>query len=203
MSSEGTWETVKIDSDYEICTTYPYQIRRKSDHYKISETLDTHSNYIFVTLNGIKQSKHRLIALQWIENDDPEHKKHVDHRNKIRTDNHISNLHWATPRFNCFNKLSNAGIEYEYFDEIPDESVPINFYETRNGIRYFDDDRYYYYYDEELEEDIFYIKIDDCIYRQLYVNQTLKGCLFVNFKDINNKKTAIYIEKFKRQHDLM
>ena len=196
------WQTLKVDNDYEISNVYPYQIRRRSDKYIITETYDTRNCYINVSLNGQKYGKHRLIALQFIENDDPEHKTQVDHRNKIRTDNHIDNLHWVTPRFNSFNKLSNAGIEYDYFDEIPDESVPISMYETSNGIRYFDDDRYYYYYNEETDEDIFYIKIDDYMYRQLHVNQTKKGCLFVNFKDVNHKKVAVCINKFKRQFDL-
>ena len=198
-----SYVTLLDHEDYEIMNEYPFTIRRKIDGYNISETLDTRNNYIYVSLNGDKYSKHRLIALQFIPNDDPKCKTYVDHRNKIRTDNHISNLHWVTPRFNSFNKLSNAGIEYEYFDDIPDDSIVVDFYETQKGIRYFDDDRYYYYYDEELDEDIFYIKIDDFMYRRLYVNQTRKGCLFVNFKDVNHKKVAVYINKFKRQHDLM
>lgn len=33
--------------------------------------------------------KHRLVALQWIDNDDPTTKIEVDHINKDRTDYHI------------------------------------------------------------------------------------------------------------------
>ena len=194
------WETLKVDNDYEINTDYPYQIRRKSDQYVLSESYS--NGYIVVTLNGKQYKKHRLIAEQFISNDDPEHKTQVDHINHNRSDYHLSNLRWVTPKQNNLNKSSLRGIQYEYFDDIPDESTVIDFYETRNGMRYFDEGRYYYYYDEESDEDVFYGRIKDDLYRKLHINVTKNGPRYVNMNDINNKKVAVCVNRFKHQYDL-
>ena len=197
-----TYETLKVDSDYEICTKYPYQIRRKSDHYEPSESYNN-DGYIQVNLNKVCYGKHVVLATQWIENDDPEHKTQVDHINKHRDDNHIENLRWVTRSKNLENRSSCKGIVYEYFDDIPDESIVVDFYETRNGYHEFDEGKYYYYYDEESNEDIFYCKIKDDLYRRLHINVLKNGTQYVNTKDINNKKVAMCLTKFKHQYDLI
>ena len=45
---------------------------------------------------------HRLVAIHYIAN--PENKREVDHINRIRTDNRIENLRWATSSENNQNK---------------------------------------------------------------------------------------------------
>jgi hypothetical protein len=45
---------------------------------------------------------HRLIGLHYIPN--PENKKCIDHKNRIRTDNRIKNLRWATDSENGQNQ---------------------------------------------------------------------------------------------------
>tara|TARA_R110000822_G_scaffold113484_3_gene244629 strand:+ start:597 stop:1040 length:444 start_codon:yes stop_codon:yes gene_type:complete len=45
---------------------------------------------------------HRLLALHYIPNTD--NKPCIDHKNRIRTDNRIENLRWATHKENCNNR---------------------------------------------------------------------------------------------------
>mgnify|MGYP003657210545 FL=1 len=45
---------------------------------------------------------HRLVAIHYIPN--PENKPEVDHANRIRDDNRVENLRWATISENEFNK---------------------------------------------------------------------------------------------------
>ena len=196
-----SYVTLNADSDYEILNEYPYTIRRKRDQYEVSESYS--NGYLILQLNGKFYYKHRLIAEQFIPNNDPEHKTQVDHINHDRSDYHLSNLRWVSASENLFNKSSSKGVEYEYFDDIPDDSIIVDFYETRNSIRYFDQNKYYYYYDEENDEDVFYGKVKDDLYRRLHINSTKSGNKFVSALDANHKRVSLYVDKFKRQHDLI
>ena len=201
MTIEQHWETLKVDSSYEICIEYPYQVRRRDNHKVVSESMNG-SGYPQLSLNSTTYPKHRVIALQWIANDDLVNKVEVDHINKDRTDYHISNLRWVTPSENKLNKAGHGHIKYEYFDDIPDESIVIDTYETKNGMRYFEQGRYYYYHDDANDEDVFYGKVADELYRRLHINVTKDGCKVVSCRDINNNQVGVCINKFKRQHDL-
>ena len=187
-----------LDFDnYEILNTYPFTIRHKDTHRVVSESNDAYG-YIIVSLNRKQYKLHRLIALQFIHNDDPVNKYVVDHKNRNRHDNHLSNLHWTTPKSNSENRSSSNGVIYQYLDDIPDESVVVDSYNHHE----FDEDRYYYWYDEDNDEDVFYIKIDDNIYRKLHINRLKSGARFVYMKSNNNTRIQIFINRFKQLFDL-
>lgn len=61
---------------------------------------------VLLSKNGIKKYTviHRLIALTYIDN--PDNKPFIDHINRIRTDNNVSNLRWAT----IFENNQNSSI---------------------------------------------------------------------------------------------
>ena len=72
---------------------------------------------------------------------------------------------------------------------LPEDSIKVLFYNTKTEHHEFEDNKYYYYLDKENDEDIFYGKITDNIYRIL-------------MRDINNKQVSVYINIFKYQHSL-
>ena len=190
-------------SDYEILNEYPFTIRRKYDNYEPVETFNK-DGYPEIALNGNHYRKHRIIALQFIENDDPKHKTQVDHINHNKSDYHIENLRWVTPSENQLNRTGHKGnIKYEFVDDIPEEAFVIDTYETRNGMRYFDKNRYFYYYDDENDDDIFYGKVKDDLYRRLHININKYGNRYVNTLDVNHKVVAMCLTKFKHQYNLI
>ena len=117
--AEQTWETLRFNNNYEICTEYPHQIRKKSNHRIIAEH-ENNCGYILVTITGNSELKHRLIAYQWIEN--PE---------------------WCTVSTNRSDRLPYQQQQFEYLDEIPDTAIELDSY---NGHEY---NKYWYDYDSE------------------------------------------------------
>ena len=64
------------------------------------------NGYLIVVLtnDGEKSTKtiHKMVAIAFLEN--PENKRCVDHQDRCRTNNHISNLRWATSTENSQNR---------------------------------------------------------------------------------------------------
>ena len=190
METENIAEFVplKDHDDYEILTVFPFTIRRKDNHYEVSES-GHNTGYIQLHLGLKKYLKHRLIALQFIPNDDPEHKTQVDHINHNRADNHLENLRWCTRSENMKNTGSYKGVHYEYVNDIPEDSIKIVEYNSHTFEDYFYYDNNFYYY-------------NGINYRKLHVNETKYGKLLVNMNNIENKNVKIYLSKFKKMYDL-
>ena len=73
---------------------------------------------------------HRLIALTYIPN--PENKPHIDHIDRNKLNNHISNLRWVTNLENMQNKeLGKSG---EMYIVLKKNGLQIKFY--RNNLVY-------------------------------------------------------------------
>ena len=131
---ENNWETLVADEDYEINTEYPYQIRRKKNGKTVSE-YEEKNGYIRLTLNGKKYLKHRFIAIQWIDN--PDSFGEVGHYDKVRNNNMVDNLHWCSSSTNNRNRSKANGVEYNFVDEISENSITVSHYGIMNLRIYF------------------------------------------------------------------
>ena len=190
-NDEVEFVELKEYPDYEISTTHPFIIRKKVDGFIPKETIYS-NGYVYVKLNNKPHLKHRLIALQFLDN--PNQLNEIDHRNHNKTDYHIENLRWVSHSTNNRNKVSYKGVQVRYVDSIPDDAIVVDYYETRTERHEFQG--YYYhngvfYYDNEMN------------YRVLNVNTTKSKCKFVCLQNTNNRKVNVYYSKFKQQHDLI
>ena len=190
--------------NYEMSVEYPYTIRKIDNKHEVSECEDK-AGYLMVKLNDNDKrrtcKKHRLIAEQFIPN--PDGLTQIDHINHNRKDNRISNLRWVSASTNAYNRSSTKSVCYEFVDDMPDDSIIVDFYDTRTERREFVNDKYYYYYNEDSNEDIFYARIDDNIYKILHINTYKNGSRAVNLRDTNNRLVGVIVNRFKQQHDLL
>lgn len=193
IDSEIEFETLVIDNDYEISVDhYPYIIRKKSNKHIVSEYTNDSNGYKAVMLNKKKNYVHRVVAEQFIQNDDPEHKTQVDHINHDKSDNRLNNLRWITPSGNCKNRSSNKGVIFEYLDNL-------------SGEAFFVDDYNEHYFDDlcfDPNTDCFYI-YTGAAYKELHYNKKSNGSLYIQVYDIDHVKATISLNKFKRVYELI
>ena len=175
------------DPNYEISTTYPHDIRRRgSKRNAFIKPKDNGCGYYQVCLDGKYKYVHRIIAMQFIENDDPIHKTQVDHINRIRSDNRIENLRWVSASTNNRNKSSWNGVEYEFVDKLPDDCVCV---EDVCGNRF---------------DNIYYCKgCNKCYYvdvniRSINVYKNKAGREFVRLRNVDGKYKNVYLDELNK-----
>lgn len=71
---------------------------------KILNPKNKNNGYLCITLYRKSQPKrfyiHRLVAINFIPNEDLINKKFINHKNEIKTDNRVENLEWCTIKYN-------------------------------------------------------------------------------------------------------
>lgn len=105
------------------------------------------SKYLQIQLydNGKPKSYYisRLVAETFIKNNNPNEYTQVDHIDRNKNNNHVSNLRWVSPTINCLNKNNTSPYIYKY----KNRNKPYCFHNIHNNT---------YKYFETLEEAINY-----------------------------------------------
>ena len=122
--------------------------------------------------------------------DKPANCSQVDHINRIKTDNRIENMRWVTASENQKNRTTCCGVEYDYVDDIPGESLIADSY----GKFEFDD---LYFHDN-----IFYF-FNGLQYRKLHINEDKNGYKFVCARDTDDIRRKIMYTKFKKARNIV
>ena len=102
------WVKIKgYEERYEISDTG--RVRRIDGHIMRSAINQNGYEHIVLSKNGVAKDfrVHRLVAEHFIEN--KEHKRDVNHKNGIKTDNRVANLEWLTHSENELHKIYTLG----------------------------------------------------------------------------------------------
>ena len=95
-------------------------------HWKTHISTTDGNGYYIITVSGYVFRAHRLIAQTYLPN--PLNLPQVDHKNRVRHDNTLSNLRWVTSLQNNHNRSMFL---------VQDKSVPLKYLDTyRSCVRH-------------------------------------------------------------------
>jgi hypothetical protein len=132
------WKIVYGHDDYKVSNygrikSLRRYINRKVNPYWKDETILTGtlnwSGYIMVYLDGKQQRLHRLVAKAFIPN--TKDKKCINHKNGIKTDNHVENLEWCTRKENNIHAWENGLINNRGEKQTNSKLTDLNVWEIK------------------------------------------------------------------------
>ena len=132
---QGSWVTLKMNPIYEIYDHEPHYLRKGSTIYKPS--LSSNSGYAIYHLKGLPESlHHRIIASQFCDNDDPEHKTVVNHIDGNIKNNSYTNLEWLSQSDNIKLRAKYKQQPHVTCEELPPNAVCVGDYYGHTFSRY-------------------------------------------------------------------
>jgi hypothetical protein len=124
VADGADWEVLKNFSDFEI-NKISSDIRHKETK-KIVRPIRRQDGYKLVKLRKTKGIfyVHRLMASQFLTNPDPNVRRFIDHIDRDRSNNSLSNLRFVTSSENNRNKNSRgANINYLHLKTLPENAT--------------------------------------------------------------------------------
>jgi hypothetical protein len=118
---EEEWKVVEgYEGKYEVSDLG--NVRNAWDNVSVAQVLNGLPQYYYINFthpDGWRKMErvHRIVALAFIENDNPPSKNVVDHKDRNKTNNHHTNLRWVTHKENMRNKEGALMIDGMYLKD--------------------------------------------------------------------------------------
>ena len=171
-----------------------YNLVKKSICTQFTNTLGYLYIWLYDNNKNRKNIKSHRFIYECLTNSIIENSKVIDHIDRDRKNNHISNLRWLSYEDNARNKLSSKGVIYEFcqYGEEPEDLIEVTDYGNHKFKKY--------YYSPS--EDIFYYD-NKAKFRQLYYNKKSDDCYYVIAKDTEGNRVNIYYNTFMKLYGLV
>ena len=128
----NNWEPLTdFENVYEIETKAPHRIRRIYDGFMPKISMCKATGYYQVCLNKRTYPYHRILATHFVPN--PNGMPEVDHEDRNKTNNELSNLRWVDRSGNLRNRSTYVKQKTEFLDHAPDDIIRITEF---NGVEY-------------------------------------------------------------------
>lgn len=125
MVDEGqsNWFNLKEFPSYEINSTSS-EIR-SIETKEVIDSFRRKDNYHLVKFKECNKPQyiHKLMAAQFLTPDGD--KRVIDHIDRNRANNSLSNLRYTTISMNSLNRSSHRKVVYEYIDTLPEDATPL------------------------------------------------------------------------------
>ena len=188
-----TWTQLNQHPEFEIFTEYDdnlhcYPIRKIGKNRILKTHMDR--GYAKINLNAEQYRVNRIVAQQFIANDDPEHKTEVDHIDHDRLNNRIENLRWVSHLQNQNNQSrTKSGRDVVFVVELPNNAVVVEQYSR------FEFEGLYFH------GGLFYVDTGNDNYRIVptYINN---GYRVVGLRDRFGLRRLIMYDKFLHEYGL-
>jgi hypothetical protein len=194
--TERDFIELKNHEGYMITTEEPWQFQHldvQGNLRIINPWYNKKIGYYYVDFDHKHYLLHRLVAEQFIPN--PENLPMIDHRDRCRTNNSLSNIRWVSNAVNAHNLSKMKNIEYEFLDELPEGFESFTEYIQRDGnIRHFEN---LYVKIENGKTPEFITDDSECQYRRLYFFNNAS----VRYHDTEGKCRTISFSRISKAHN--
>jgi hypothetical protein len=161
----------------------------------INPWLNRKNGYYYVNFDNKHNSLHRLVAEQFIPN--PDNLSEIDHCDRCRTNNSLSNLRWVSRTLNTCNKTSFKSVKYEYLDELPEGYEVFNEYQMRSGRKRFFNNLFIKWTNEGPT-----FLTNDSARHYRFLHQAIhNGSNYVQHQDIDGKHCSIWFNRISKTQD--
>jgi hypothetical protein len=185
MGEVVEWRVVAGFDRYEVSNT---GLVRNRDTNRVLRSYSNGWGYLNVALHhdGHRKSNqrvHKLVATAFLGDSEG---RVVDHIDRNKTNNHVSNLRYVSYSENNRNITSRRGIVYEYVDTLPEEAIEL----TEYGTHQFES---LYYHDGQ-----FYL-FTGLEYRILtHLVDARTASIYVQATDTQHRNARINVAKYRR-----
>lgn len=120
------WKDVIYNNAYEVSDEGI--VRRKSNQNVLKGCITSGYRSVKLTFENSRQQRfyvHRLVAIHFIENNDPKHKTYVNHKDGNKLNNNVNNLEWVSPRENNIHYYQELQKEKREYKKGCSKAIPV------------------------------------------------------------------------------